>query len=242
MRVLCLGKCCFSLPALAVIALLTVVSCRDNGGFRKRELSDTGKSVFFTDRRPFDQDLINEDIERLTTGIARSPRDARLLVARGFIYAALTKFAKAIPDFDEAARLDPQVSIESPYGPDKSGVTYLTALAYWQNGSPGKGIDLFSQVLAANPRFDRAFFYRGLARNEVGDRTNAIQDVSAAARLNGDTIYQKALDQLRGVKSDEDIYATYFICFYANRPPENRPFGYVWEIQHEIRKRGKLPC
>jgi tetratricopeptide (TPR) repeat protein len=191
--------------------------------------------VFFTDRRLFDQDLINEDIERLTAAIAQNPRDARLFVARGFIYAALTKFANAIPDFQQAARLDPEVSIASPYGPEKSAVVYLTALAYWQNGDPKTAIDMFSRVVSSNPRFHRAFFYRGLARIEAGDRVGGAQDIVAASNLNGDVIYQKALDQIKGVKTDDEVYATYVMCFYSNKPPESRPFGYVWEIQHEIR-------
>jgi len=221
--------------ALALIVGATITSCdSESGGARRRHLSDTGKSVFFTDHRGLDRKLVDEDIQRLTEAISGSPEDARLFVARGFSYAALTEFTKAIADFETATRLNPNIDTANPYGPEKNGVDYLIALADWQNGFPEKAVGHFSSVVDSNPNYARALFYRGLASLEAGNRSAAIKDVEAAARHDSERMYQQVLDELQGAKGRERIFASYVMCFHSNKPPQNRPFGYVWEIQHEV--------
>ena len=221
--------------ALAFVFGATLTSCdAGGGGAKRRHLSNTGRSVFFTDRRGLDRELVDEDIQRLTDAISDSPEDSRLLVARGFIHAALTDFTKAIEDFEEATRLNPNTDAANPNGPDKNSVEYLLALAHWQNGLPEKAVGHFSAVVQSNPTYARALFYRGLASLEAGDRATALRDVEAAARQDSERMYQKVLDELKGAKGRERIFASYVMCFHSNKPPQNRPFGYVWEIQHQV--------
>jgi len=218
------------------LLVATVMSCSDRSSHgKRRHLSDTGKSVFFTDRRPFDRKLIDEDISRLSKAISENPKDARLWVARGFIHAALTDFKRAISDFEEAARLDPNTDTADPYGPKKSAVLYLLALAYWQNGQPAEAIKHFSIVIDRNPSHARSRFYRGMASLEAGNRANAIKDIEAALSLQKESMYEQVLGEIKGQGGQEAIFASYVICFHPNKPPQNRPFGYIWEIQHQVR-------
>ena len=226
---------CLGGIALGLIVAAALAGCdAGGGGAKRRYLSDTGKSVFFTDHRGLDREIVDQDIQRLTEAISGSPEDARLFVARGFIYAALTEFSKAIEDFEKAGRFNPNTDTANPYGPEKNGVDYLLGLAYWQNGSPEKGMGYFSSVVDSNPNYARALFYRGLASLEAGDKTAATKDVEAAAKQDSERMYQQVLDELRGAKGKERIFASYVMCFHSNKPPQNRPFGYVWEIQHQV--------
>jgi len=220
--------------AFGLIVSGNIASCdAESGGAKRRHLSDTGKSVFFTDHRGLDRELVDEDIQRLTEGISGDPKNARLFVSRGFIYAALTEFTKAIADFEEAARLNPNTDTANPYGPDNNGVQFLIALAKWQNGFPEMAMGHFSSVVDSNPNYARVLFYRGLASLEAGNRASAIKDIEAASRQDSERIYQQVLDELRGAKGSERIFASYVMCFHSNKPPQSRPFGYVWEIQHQ---------
>jgi len=223
--------------AVLTIVLLaaTIMSCGDQSSQgKRRHLSDTGKSVFFTDRRPFDRELIDEDISRLSDAISQNPEDARLRVARGFIYAALTDFKRAIPDFEEAAQLDPNINTADPYGPKENPIIYLLALTYWQNGHLAEAIKHFSIVIDKNPNHARSHFYRGMVFLEAGDRATAIKDIEAALTFQNESIYKQAFDEIKDQSGHEKIFASYIICFHANKPPQSRPFGYVWEIQHQV--------
>lgn len=218
------------------LIVATVMSCGERSSQGKqRYLSDTGKSVFFTDSRLFDRELIDEDISRLSDAISETPRDARLRVARGFIYAALTDFKRAISDFEEAARLDPNTDTADPYGPNENAVIYLLALAYWQNGQPAEAIEHFSIVIDTNPSHARSCFYRGMASLEAGNRATAIKDIEAALSLQKESMYEQVLGEIKGQGGREAIFASYVICFHPNNPPQSRPFGYVWEIQLQVR-------
>lgn len=221
------------LTVLILVAIAISCSNRSSKGER-RHLSDTGKYLFFTDRRPFDRDLIDEDISRLSNAITENPKDARLRVARGFIYAALTDFKRAIPDFEEAVQMNPNTETADPYGPKENSVVYLLALAYWQNGQPVEAIKHFSSVIDKNPNYDKVRFYRGMAFLEKGDRPSAITDIEAALALQKETMYKQVLNKIKGKAGGEAIFASYVMCFHSNKPPQSRPFGYIWEIQHEV--------
>jgi tetratricopeptide (TPR) repeat protein len=220
---------------LITILTIAVANCNQSPDGKKRKLSDTGKRVFFTDRRPFDRKLIDEDIQRLTEAISQSPQTSRLLVARGFIYAALTDFQKAIRDFEQAAAIDPSTDIADPRGPKKNGVHYLLALAHWQNGNLNEAIKYFSSVIQQNPDHARSRFYRGLASLEAGKVITTLDDIQTAISMENERMYAQVLSEIKGERSSkESIFASYVISFHANKPPQNRPFGYVWEIQHKV--------
>jgi len=201
-------------------------------------LSTTAKSVFFTDKRPFDINLISEDIDRFTRGLVSSPENSRLLVARGFIYAALNEFDRAIGDLELAAEINPNTNIAVPYGPGRNGVYYLLALAYWQSGKPEEAIYFFSKVLDADPRHSNSYFYRGMAKLASGNRPGAILDVEEASKLFGNSLYADTLRELGGEYSGERLSSTYITCFLVNQLSQGRPFGYTWEIRNEVGSEG----
>lgn len=216
---------------LVVTTTLTILFGCERGS----DLSNTARANFFTDRRPFDIQLIEEDISGLTDAISSHPRDSRLLVARGFIYAALNEFDDAIADLERAADIEPNTDTADRYGPDKNSVHYLLALAYWQGGAAGEAIAAFSKVLSANPEYSPGYYYRGMAKLAVGDTSGAINDIEQAKNLGNKPHYAETLQQLRGQRSRGRILATYVSCFHPNKAPQSRPFGYVWEITHEVK-------
>lgn len=224
------GNSIFLVFATALIVLFGVLGCGRGSG-----LSNTAKSNFFTDRRPFDIELINEDINRLTNAISSNPSDSRIIVARGFIYAALNEFDSAIADLARAANINPNTDTADPYGPGKNGVHYLLGLAYWQSGKARKAVSHFSKVLSANPKHSRSYYYRGMAKLALGNRLGAINDIEQANKLVNEPYYAQTLHELRGQRSRERIFGTYVLCFHPNKPPQSRPFGYVWEIRHEVK-------
>lgn len=220
---------------LIMVLTIAVTGCNQSPDGKRRKLSDTGKSVFFTDRRPFDRKLIDEDIQRLTEAISQSPQTSRLLVARGFIYAALTDFQKAIRDFEQAAAIDPNTDTADLRGPKKNGVHYLLALAHWQNGNLNEAIKYFSSVIEQNSDHARSRFYRGLASLEAGKPITTLEDIQAALSMENERMYAQVLSEIKGERSSQrSIFASYVISFHANKPPQSRPFGYVWQIQHEV--------
>jgi len=138
-------------------------------------------------------------------------------------------------DFKKAASINPDTDTADPYGPGENGVYYLFALAYWQNGELKKAIPNFSNVLFANPKYSRGYYYRGMAKLALGDRSGTIKDIEQANNLANESYYTQTLNELRGQRSRERIFGTYVLCFHPNKPPQNRPFGYVWEIRHEVK-------
>lgn len=227
-----------AVTALTLLCVIAIVGCdRAVGDRNRRILTDSGKSVFFTDHRPFDRKLIDEDVRRLSDAISASPQDARLFVARGFLYAALTEFDNAIRDFEQAAQIAPNTDTGDPLGPKKNGAQYLLALAHWQNGSATKAIEHFSLVVGKNPDHAASRFYHGMASLEAGNRAAAVKDIEAALGLNDpicQRMCQQVLSELKGERVRERILGSYVVCLHSNKPPQSRPFGYVWEIKHEV--------
>lgn len=139
-------------------------------------LSNIEKSVFFTDRRGFDREIVNEDLHKLSDAIKSNPNNAELFVARGFIYAALHKYTDAISDFELAAKIDSDVDIRCS---KHSSIYYLLTLVHRAQGN-----------------MTEAYKYYDM--------------------------------QPGPVKSMHDEFVA---CFYSNKPPLLRPFGYVWHIE-----------
>ena len=98
-----------------------------------------------------------------------------------------------------------------------------------------EAIKYFSVVIEKNPSYARSHFYRGMAYLEAGDGAKAIKDIEMAQTIQKDDLYEQVLGEIRGQVGRESIFATFVICFQSGNPPQSRPFGYVWEIQHPVR-------
>jgi tetratricopeptide (TPR) repeat protein len=229
---------------IAVVVAVFVFSPQNQlqGGSR-RYISDIGRAHFFTDNRPFDKNLVDEDINILTNSLAKNPNDVQSLVSRGFIYAALTDFDGAMSDFQKAVKIDPNADTGDPYAPIKNQVYYLLALTEWQSGRTQDAVKDFSRVIEADGTHARTYFYRGMASLELGDRSSAVKDIEAASRMDNPAggypdpmavAYPGILDEIEGRPVRERIVSSYVMCFLSNKPPQLRPFGYVWEIQHKV--------
>ena len=53
-----------------------------------------------------------------------------------------------------------------------------------RRGQPAEAIDLFDQVLRLQPDYDKAYYNRGCAQDELGQADAAIADFSAALTVN----------------------------------------------------------
>lgn len=96
------------------------------------QLSGTAKSVFFTDGRGYDRRIVNEDLQKISAAIKANPNKAQLFVARGFIYATLHKYSRAISDFEKAEKIDHKVDINCA---ERSSIYYLLTMAHKAYGN-----------------------------------------------------------------------------------------------------------
>lgn len=215
------------------LAVILLSGCSQEG-----RLDDFAKSLIFTDRRGYDQEIINEDISLLSQAIKREPNSGKLYLSRGFVYATIHEYSKAIEDFTKASLLEAP-SVGAYNAPARNGATYWLGLAYWQRGDRQEGLKYLSKTIEDNPDHALSYFYRGMIKWQIKDKTGAIKDMETAVQysMSGDNMrmYQCVLEEMRGVNnSGEKIACTFVICFLSNNPPQSRPFGYVWQITHEV--------
>lgn len=93
---------------------------------------------------------------------------------RGGAYRALGDIARAIADFDEAIRLNPQ----SAHAYNNRGN------AYSAQGDLARAIADYSEAIRLNPQLAIAYSNRGVAYHGQGDLVRAITDQDSAIRLN----------------------------------------------------------
>ena len=93
---------------------------------------------------------------------------------RGTAYDDKGDYDRAIQDFNEAVRLDPNA--ESAY--------YGRGYAYKKKGDYDRAIQDFNEAIHLNPNFERAYYDRGNAYIDKGDFDRAIQEFNEAIRLN----------------------------------------------------------
>ncbi len=104
---------------------------------------------------------------------AQEPDDADAYYERGIAWLDKGELDKAIADFTQAIRLDPQSS--GPYG--ERGV------AWYLKGEYGKAIADCSEAIRLNPKDEVAFGNRGLTWSRKGEYDKAVADYNEAIRL-----------------------------------------------------------
>jgi tetratricopeptide (TPR) repeat protein len=126
---------------------------------------------------------------------------------RGFSHLMLGELERAIADYDEAVRLDPENNLVYSYrglvykelgeyenaiadydeairlNPDYAYAYYNRGSAYSDIGEYEKAVEDYSKTLLLDPADDTAYNGRGIAYYEMGEYEQAIDDYSEAIRL-----------------------------------------------------------
>lgn len=112
---------------------------------------------------------------------------------RAYAYLLLEKYSNAIPDLDEAIRLEPEVPSY-----------YINrGLARYNVNNLRGTLDDFDRVITLDPNNELAYFNRGIIRQQVGDFNRAIEDFDKVIYFDPQhftAIYNRAL--LRGQVGD----------------------------------------
>ena len=103
-----------------------------------------------------------------TTNLAHAYSD------RGASYDGLSQYERAIEDYDEAIRLDPN----DPLAYSNRGTTY-DAL-----GQYSRAIEDYDEAIRLNPNYAMAYYNRGAAYGDLGQYERAIENYDEAIRLN----------------------------------------------------------
>jgi len=117
---------------------------------------------------------------------------------RGTSLVALQDYAGAAAAYDEAFRLDAGLVATDPESRPYRIMWYQTGpyKAYFYSGRYYDVINLATQTLSAmsEPVLEESYYWRGLAREAIGDVPGAIEDLRAS--LNMHPGFQPAIDQL----------------------------------------------
>jgi len=123
---------------------------------------------------------------------------------RGTSLVALQDYAGAAAAFDEAFRIDAELLTTDPESRPYRIMWYQTGpyKAYFYSGRYNEVINLATHTLAnmSEPVLEESYYWRGLAREAVGDVPGAIEDLRAA--LNMHPGFTPALEQLRRLGVD----------------------------------------
>jgi len=101
--------------------------------------------------------------------------DAKIYFDRGMDSLSLLHYDKAISDYSEAIRLDPN------YANAYCG----RGIAYYEVKNYDKAISDYSEAIRLDPSLANAYYGRGIAYLQTGNRAEANADFGTAERLNG---------------------------------------------------------
>ena len=99
---------------------------------------------------------------------------AGMLGRRGRVYYGMRQYDRAIADYDEAIRLDPNNAV----------VVYARGAAYMDKGQYDRAIADYDQAIRLDPNNAVVFSARGLVFYFKGQHDRAIADYDQAIRLN----------------------------------------------------------
>jgi tetratricopeptide (TPR) repeat protein len=121
------------------------------------------------------RDGYSERLIRSCTAVIRSGRQSRDELARAYFnrgraWSDQGQYDRAMPDFDEAIRLDP----DYPDAFNSRGVTWAG------EGQYEKAIADFSEAIRLDPNYAIAIFNRGLAARNLGRTDQAARDFANA--------------------------------------------------------------
>jgi len=123
---------------------------------------------FFISKRDFKKviDICNEAL--------KVEPDFVVFYTRGYAYAELKEFERAIEDFSKAIELDP----------NDAEAYYNRGLAYAKLGKYEQAIKDYDKAIELNPALADAYYNRGVAYVKLNKHEQAIEDFSKAIELN----------------------------------------------------------
>jgi tetratricopeptide (TPR) repeat protein len=116
---------------------------------------------------------LHEQIAAMTRRIEQAPARADLYVRRGQLHRAHGEWDAALADYDQAARLDPELAV----------VDFLRGVALLDAGRPAAARAALDRFLARRPDHAEAHATRARAQVGLGHRLAASQDFSLAIAL-----------------------------------------------------------
>jgi tetratricopeptide (TPR) repeat protein len=120
-------------------------------------------------------ELGDEAIAVCSRIISRRPGDVIHFIYRGAAYQRKSDYDRAIADFDQAIRLDPNDAFATAYNSRGN--------AYNAKGDYDRAIADFDQAIRLHPNLVASYNNRGLAYNGKGDYDRAISDLDRAVQL-----------------------------------------------------------
>ena len=109
------------------------------------------------------------------------PKNAEEYNNRGEANLAKRDFEKAIEDFSQAIKLNPN---DAGMYVDRSAAYYAISTLKKEPSYVDKAIDDCNQAIKLNPDFASAYSSRGASYSAKGDYDKAIEDLNQAIRLN----------------------------------------------------------
>lgn len=154
----------------------------------------------------FDKNWINlqqlahydvDELEQVEQEIQSDPNNADAYLKRGLIRShSQEDFRGAVEDFTQVIRLEPTAETYNYRG-----------TAYFWLQEYNKAIEDYQQAIALNPSLAVAYFNRGYAYLELGNKLEAIKDFSKGASLSrqqgDDSSYQQALQLIQALKEEK---------------------------------------
>jgi tetratricopeptide (TPR) repeat protein len=137
----------------------------------------------------FNHGAFKVGIDFLNLGIHELPAEARLYLARGVLEEQMTEMDAALRDFQEAHRLDPQLS----FAEDAMGMLMS------QNHDSASALTLFAKQAQLHPNDPllQYLYAEALSQTANGDETVKAQSIAAAKRaVQLEPTYQPARDLL----------------------------------------------
>ncbi len=108
-----------------------------------------------------------------TKAIELDAKNEEAFINRGITYAMMKQYDKALDDFNKA---------EGISGPTVS-ILQNRSYSYLASGQNQKALDDYNQLLQLQPNNAQAYYYRGLAKEQLGQRADALRDVRQASAM-----------------------------------------------------------
>ena len=112
----------------------------------------------------------------LTRAISIFRGDERWLLKRGMCWQELEQYEKAIEDFNEALRINPD------FAEALNGLGNIKSFT----GDNAAAIEYYTKAIAIKPDYAIAIYNRGVSKADLGDHIGAIEDYNKTLEINPD--------------------------------------------------------
>ncbi len=120
-------------------------------------------------------------IEDMDRAVAADPLDPEVVHARGVFYMEHEDWDSAIADFDRALELDPRYA----------HVLVNRAMVLFESGSPEGALEDLSEAISMDPTsFARAYYFRAIIYEQIGDLESARADYEACLDMTDDPMLE----------------------------------------------------